>query len=291
VRGLTLRDQALIGQGAAAPAWTPADIDGISLKAWYDASDTATITDAGAGAVSAWGDKSSNNFDLTQGTGGLRPTTAAATLNSLNVITFAADYMAAGSAADWKFLHDGTEHTVCAVVKFGTSTTPSTGYGLFGTNGTASASIGATLYFEDSAGVQEDNIVHQVTRGVGSSFVTRNVSIDTRDFATPNEWLILSLMADGNAGTAAGRSDFRINRGHGVAANGDTNAVSSSNPTHALSLGSCANTVYPLTGAIAEIVFTTAWADRLLIERYLAAKWGIAPYRLDSNGPITVEAA
>src|SRR5262245_16672761 len=58
------------------------------LWSWWDASDTSTITDAGAGAVSVWGDKSGNARDLSQGTGGNRPTTGTRTINGLNVIDF-----------------------------------------------------------------------------------------------------------------------------------------------------------------------------------------------------------
>lgn len=55
---------------------------------WFDASDTASITDAGAGAVSQWNDKSGNGLHLTQGTGANRPTTGTRTLNSKNVVDF-----------------------------------------------------------------------------------------------------------------------------------------------------------------------------------------------------------
>ncbi len=56
--------------------------------AWYDPSDLATITDAGAGAVSGLADKSANAYHLTQTTAGNRPTTGTRTQNSLNVIDF-----------------------------------------------------------------------------------------------------------------------------------------------------------------------------------------------------------
>lgn len=56
------------------------------LVAWYDAADRATITDAGAGAVSAWTDKSGNGYTLTEATN--RPTTGTRSQNGLNVIDF-----------------------------------------------------------------------------------------------------------------------------------------------------------------------------------------------------------
>lgn len=64
--------------------FAPTDI--ANLQAWYDASDTATITDAGGGAVSAWADKSGNSYTLTEATN--RPTTGTRTINGLNTIDF-----------------------------------------------------------------------------------------------------------------------------------------------------------------------------------------------------------
>ena len=80
-------------------AWTPLDLAG--LVAWYDASDLSTITDAGAGAVSQWADKSGNGNHVTQGTAGLRPTTGIRTQNGLNVIDFdGGDWLVSADIAD-----------------------------------------------------------------------------------------------------------------------------------------------------------------------------------------------
>lgn len=67
----------------AAPI-TPASLT--NLWAWYDASDTSTITQVG-GSVSQWNDKSGNSYNMTQGTGANQPQTGS-TLNGLNAISF-----------------------------------------------------------------------------------------------------------------------------------------------------------------------------------------------------------
>lgn len=74
-------------------AFTPAEIS--DLGAWYDASDTASITES-AGAVSQWNDKSGNGNHATQGTAANKPTTGTRTVNSLNVLDFdgSADFLA-----------------------------------------------------------------------------------------------------------------------------------------------------------------------------------------------------
>ncbi len=58
-----------------------------TLKAWYDFSDTLTITSSG-GAVSQVLDKSGYGNHITQTIAGSRPTTGVSTLNSLNVVSF-----------------------------------------------------------------------------------------------------------------------------------------------------------------------------------------------------------
>ena len=62
--------------------WTP---DEIATAAWFDAADTATITESG-GAVSQWDDKSGNANHVTQATGANQPVTNAMTINGMNVL-------------------------------------------------------------------------------------------------------------------------------------------------------------------------------------------------------------
>lgn len=270
-------------------AWTPAAIDGATLKAWYDA--RAGVTNAGAGAVSAWADQSSNNLDLSQGTGGVRPTTGANTLNGQNVLTFVADYLTAAAAADWKFMHDGSEWMVSMVVKVGTGPNPATTYGLLGTNGGSSSNIGASAWYEDAAADGQDLPRLFVTRGVGGTSCV-NMSPNTapyRDSLPADEWVILTILCDPNLGTANNRGAFFINRGLAIDGNAVTGAVSGSNPTFALQIGAMGNNVLPGTFQLAEAVFSTAWADRDDIENYLAREWAMMPVTLDTSVNVTVE--
>lgn len=86
-------------QSGRFPAPGGGGFDPLSLSPalWFDASDAATITSSG-GAVSQWDDKSGNVRHMTQGTAGNKPTTGAATLNGLNVISFGADDWLTGTA-------------------------------------------------------------------------------------------------------------------------------------------------------------------------------------------------
>lgn len=64
---------------------TPASIADLFL--WYDAADTATITESG-GNVSQWDDKSGNDNHLVQATAAAQPLTGDDTLNGRNVLSF-----------------------------------------------------------------------------------------------------------------------------------------------------------------------------------------------------------
>lgn len=86
-----------LGTFNAGATFAPTDIAGLQL--WLDANDTATITDAGAGAVSQWNDKSGNLNHATQSISGRRPVTGTQTINSKNTIYFdGTDYLALPSA-------------------------------------------------------------------------------------------------------------------------------------------------------------------------------------------------
>ncbi len=71
--------QVVLGEAA----WSPADI---ASTAWYDASDTNTIS-ASDGAVSVWRDKSGNSNHAVQSTASNQPATGGA-INGLNAIDF-----------------------------------------------------------------------------------------------------------------------------------------------------------------------------------------------------------
>ncbi len=57
------------------------------LAAWYDASDTSTITESNS-MISAWNDKSDNEFDLLQAAASKQPLLVASALNGNSVVRF-----------------------------------------------------------------------------------------------------------------------------------------------------------------------------------------------------------
>jgi hypothetical protein len=78
---------------AFALPWTPAELY-TPATAWYDASDTNTLWADTAGTIPAttnvarWDDKSTNAYNLTQGTTNNQPTTGVRTIGGLNALKF-----------------------------------------------------------------------------------------------------------------------------------------------------------------------------------------------------------
>jgi hypothetical protein len=108
----------IAGLASTANAITaPTDIGNLTL--WLDASDGATITDAGGGAVSAWNDKSGQNHHFNQATVNARPTTGTHTQNGQNVIDFetsgGADFLQRTTAGNLPVANGDDTYTYFAV--------------------------------------------------------------------------------------------------------------------------------------------------------------------------------
>jgi hypothetical protein len=72
------------GAASVGGPFSPADL---SPVAWWDASDSSTITTS-SGLITDWTDKSGNSVHLSQSTSGNRPTYTTAGINGLNVATW-----------------------------------------------------------------------------------------------------------------------------------------------------------------------------------------------------------
>lgn len=95
--------------------WTPEQL-GSSLAAWFDAADEDTITESG-GAVSQWDDKSGNGFDVSRSDASEQPVTGSDTINGYNVITFDRDRLFRDNADVANLFPTATRTFVIAVVE------------------------------------------------------------------------------------------------------------------------------------------------------------------------------
>lgn len=253
--------------------WTPASIDNYSLFAWYDASDTSTLTVSG-GVASAWADKSVNNRDLTAASG-QRPGSGSLTQNGLNVLDFDSDKFVGASAADYKFLGDGTDFIFSAVVKFGNSADPNDIYCLYSTNNIQTTSqVGSNLYFDDRASVPRNEVLNfSLSNGSGSIPVEL---FSGNAFCTPNVWHRVTVRFQKTADVASGRRAWIWCDASVVGPSGTASVESASNPFSALVIGGRGSdaTTFDLVGQVGEIVIAAA-GDQFDVEEYLDAKWGL----------------
>jgi len=220
----------------------PTDISG--LAAWYDASDASTITDAGAGAVSQWTDKSGNARTLTQGTAGSRPTTGTRTQNGRNVLDFdgSADYMSASSA-----FTQGTSDTVFVVCL----------------NDDGADSTSQVVYNSDDVSNAHCRLLKVSTN------VWRATSGAALDAGTPNTSAhLLAGVFNGTSGSSLRLDGTSI-------ATGSTGTNSASVSSHVGRNG--AGTAY-WDGWVAEILHydsVLSATDIARVEAFLNAKWAI----------------
>jgi hypothetical protein len=268
-RGYNIIDEAILQNRL----WLP---DVLRPALWLDANDDSTITiDTG---VSEWRDKSGNERNFTQGTGGTQPTYTLDGLNGKSVLSFnGSQYLTSISAASvWNFLHNTNGSTVIAVWKAGNVSDPNAVYSLMGNNGGLSANIGFYIIYDDRvSSSRNDRTISVISRGISGQNTVVNI---TADGAHPaNTPTIISQVADPNNGTAANRSFLRTNRTL-TQNNTDLFAPVATNASFALQIGAAGNNVVPLTGYIAEIIILSSIASnstRQILEGYLAWKWGL----------------
>lgn len=221
----------------AASVWTPNDI---TTYAWYDASQTGSISDS-SGTVSQWNDLSGNDQHLN--TVGGNPQTGTRTLNTLNMIDF-----------------DGSDY-------------------LENTSFSVPTSGNITIFQ-----------VTEIDSNSNSDYRTAFLSMDAnKDFQLGHSALLTSgIGAAGQTNhtslNGSGPSIFSLtfNLGSGIAFHADGTQVSSTTYTTALEglkfrTMSNRGTNFLTNGAVGEIIMVedVTESTRVLIEGYLAHKWGL----------------
>jgi len=243
--------------GGGAPAFLS------SAPLWLDASDASTITESG-GSVSQWDNKGTlENFS--QGTAADQPTTGVNTLNGLNVIDFADDFLEGATKAQWKFMHDGTQYFYAAVVKFTSNSSA-----LMGNQAFSGDNIG--LHITTNASGSWQNYVS----GGGGTF---SIGVSDSGFAGGGSYNVMSAVLDPDNATAADRIDYYENNTEGSVANTFTDTPSSSDPTFNLHIGSNANPSFDMNGSIAELIVVSGAdateTNRQAVVDYLNTKWSV----------------
>jgi hypothetical protein len=239
-------------------------------KAWYDASDTATITKSGSN-VTQWNDKSANALHLVQATSTKQPLSGTRTQNSKNMVVYDGSddvLYSSASAATWKFLTDATGSSVFIAMFCDTT---STGWQMIDVSGGAIANTPSYAWYKNTNdsgyfGKGSDN-------PSGYNWFTSGTSINFTD-NTAQQWTLISDP------TAAAASRMLIYKNGAANANTNTQTATSSTTTATfpLYLGGYNNGTESFKGGICEVLIYNSIlnsTDRATNEAYLAAKWGI----------------
>ena len=220
--------------GSLAP-FTPEEI---TTTAWFDASDTGTITQS-AGDVSQWSDKSGNGNHATQGTASSQPRTGDATINGKNVLSF-------GGYSDTNFLE--TTLTQLTTVSMYYVLNPTVN-GANQNNTVLSAT--ETAWNDGGAFINVEDYLTTAARHTGRAF---------------NSSYLNGVLSEQNHGFSPA---FFSHHGTGVTTVGQSYHIG-----HNRFLGQ----EWPYNGTMGEIIICPADHDattRQKFEGYLAHKWGL----------------
>lgn len=269
----------------ASSEFDPADYG--TVKLWLEA-DSGVFTDAGkttpatsnGDLVYVWADQSGNGYDVVQATSGNRPAYQTNVTAGKPALRFdgSSDRLTNATVANWKFLHDGTDWTAFVVFKT-TDSNPNAGLGLFGTNGTSSASHGIACFYDDRAAVpRADRIAWSITKGSSGNpivdFTTPDLSV------TPQAATLACLNYDNGASNAD--AHIRVNGHSRKGAETGNTPHSSSNPTNGFDVGATGNGTLVFKGDIyCVLIYSTALseANRLAVEEALMARYQITSKR------------
>lgn len=213
--------------------------------AWYDASDTSSITSSG-GLVSQWNDKSGNSYHLTQSTAANKPTTGATSRNGRNVLDF--------DGGDWI-----TKTSFPAIAQ------PLTFFAVaFGT--TAGGQVISTKNGALSLTMQTASKLVELFAGAADGIYSTTAW---------SSWAQVTAIANGNS------SSSRVYVNGTLEASGDASHPGTNGMNTQLMLGAYAGDTSfvagRLNGSIAEIVIygsALGTTDRQSVESYLRTKWG-----------------
>jgi BNR repeat protein len=217
----------------------------------------------------------------------------APTLSSTGIVFGGSgNFVSSSAASTWSFLHYNAtaanrKWTAHAVFKFGTGSDPNAAYGLFGTNASTNANIGANAFFDDRSSLtRNDGFSTAISAGSGNAVSTYFRSTST----IPNQLSVITLESYYNTNLGAQEQAMFLNGKQQYFYNNLTPlSPSSSAPTYTLDIGGVGNSALRLTGAMEELILqstvsTTTVRDNFiqgLINKYSITVQASPPPPLD----------
>jgi hypothetical protein len=240
-------------------------------KAWYDASDTGTITVSGSN-VTQWNDKSANGLNLVQATSAKQPLSGTRTQNGKNMIDYdgSNDLLSSNAAASaWKFLTDATGSTVFVTMFCDTSSADRV---MFDVANGSIANVASYSWLINSN--DTGNFGKGTDNPSGYSWF---ISATNQTFSD-NAAQTWSVVSDPTNATAANRVKIYKNLSLDSTTNAQTGTSSTSNPAQPLNVGGYVNYSGSFDGGICEILIydsILSAGDVSDNQSYLANKWGV----------------
>jgi len=246
-------------------AWTGSLPVTSGLRAWFDASNSGSITSS-AGLVSQWNDVSGNGRHLTSASAG-RPSTGTNTQNGLNVLTFTnGNYL-----SNYPVQMTMPAFTVITALKLANTSDRMQPVGLG--NSLGPGCCGGFL--------QLDFNTYQ-TAGTRYGMYTSNSSWDT-SLTLTTAWTVVTWSSSAISGQSiASTTTYRVNQSAGVITAASVNESNWGDITvnRGFIIGGSASdlTGGNFVGQMAETIFYGAaltLSDIILVENYLRTKWSI----------------
>lgn len=228
--------------------WTPSDT---STVLWYDASDLSTITSS-SNVISQVDDKSGNDTHLNVITGGkFGPKTGTRSLNGMNVFSWdSVDQILENDS----FFHDQANTALFVAILFKADPDGNQDFLLAGTE---SAAAGRRMSIRRLHNTNRIQII-------GGSNTGSNIILSSNSNTSPEgEDTILIVKMNSTASTIRINGEFKKSGNIGT------------NPLDSLNIGGNALESSNINGYIAEIVSFTDLSQQLIVEGYLAHKWGL----------------
>lgn len=202
-------------------------------------------------AVATWTNLGSSAKNVTQGTGAAQPTLRTGIVDDQPMVRCdGGDRVAAATAADWTFLHNGTDWTIDAIAVQSQSN-PNNQYAIASTaNAVSTTSIGTVFFGDDRSSVSfNDRLRTLIVDNSGGAPIDL-ISVD--DVWPAQKFSLVTSILDDDGG--AGVDAYQYCNGSACGTASQSGGYSASAPNQPLNLCALGAGTLPLTGDVFRVL-------------------------------------